>query len=198
MENCVGECFSKNEKALHPLTLEVLINNKDEVLCPSQPRVEILDRYDQVADVMLCTAKKVPEFEEVANYMYTPEIKFVPETFLQLFDIYSFTSAIMWALQNLDKDTPILTILRNLNVAWKLYHSNIKKVSNDIVNCYVIIYDTYLKMGKIQDINLKKKIIKKSLKKFLKETNNWDSSDFNSLEIIKKNIKKYNKKYSKV
>ena len=192
MDNCIGECYQKGEKALHPLTLEVLYNQLDNVYCPSQPNV---DEYKMVNDFVLCTKKNTPQFKEIAKIMYTPEIKLNLESFLYLFNITSFTSAIIWTKINFEQNTPIFTILRNLNVSWKLYHNSIKKITEDMVNCYIEIYERYLKIKKIKDNKLKKKIIKKALQRFLKKTDTWDKLDFNSLDIIKNNIIKYIKKY---
>jgi hypothetical protein len=191
---CIGECYGKDQKALHPLTLEVLINDLDNKYCPSQPNI---DSFKRITEYNLCDSKSAPQFKEIAKIMYTPEITFNSKSFLYLFNINSFTTAILWANIYLDEDKPILTILRNLNVAWKVYHKKVIKINDEIVECYMKIYIRYLNLYNFKDLKLLKKIIKRSLKKFLRETNSWDSLDFNSLNIIKKYIIRYINKYKK-
>ena len=194
MENCIGECFVKGEKALHPITLEVLINNGKEKLCPSQPYVEDFNNEKEIVNAVVCTKKKTPAYQEIEDFMITPEIKFNPDTFLNLYNIYNFYSAIIWAKNNLEQNTPILSILRNLNLSWKLYYKNIKKISDETIDIYILIFDKINKDFLKLKFDSKKKYMTKSLKKFLINTNSWNDIDFNSLLIIKKYLKKYVKK----
>ncbi len=191
---CIGECYGKDQKALHPLTLEVLINDLDNKYCPSQPNI---DSFKRVTEYTQCSNKPTPQFKEIAQIMYTPEITFNSESFLHLFNINSFTTAILWANINIDENKPKLTILRNLNVAWKIYHEKVVNVNDEIIECYMKIYLKYLNINKIRDLKLLKKIIKKSLKTFIKKTDTWNDPDFNSLLLIKKYIQKYINKYTK-
>ena len=124
--------------------------------------------------------------------MYIPEVKFNSKSFLHLYDIVSFETGLNWVFENLEKNISRLTILRILNICWKEYHDSVKKISPEMIKCYSLLFTKY---SLVKKTSIKDKIIKKSLKKFIKKTTNWNSFNFNSLEIINKYINYYiNKK----
>ena len=190
MENkCIGECYQGEKKALHPMTLEVMKNKDGYRKCPSNIYI---DDFTNVRDTIKCNETNAIKYNEIAKYMYIPEVKFNSKSFLHLYDIVSFETGLNWVFENLEKNISRLTILRILNICWKEYHDSVKKISPEMIKCYSLLFTKY---SLVKKTSIKDKIIKKSLKKFIKKTTNWNSFNFNSLEIINKYINYYiNKK----
>lgn len=194
-EKCIGECIEPNKKTLHPITLDIILNDKTASnICPIDPH---LNNMNNNAEEKMCNNDNLLNIEEVKEMILTPKIKFNIKSFLNLYNITSFDAGILWIKINI-KVKEFRTINRILNSLWIAFNDKIKKINSDLIEIYLILND---KLNIHYNLNTNKKIndkiIKKSLKRFLDETTDWSDYNFNPNLEISKSIIKYSIKYSK-
>ena len=192
-QNCIGECIKNDQKSLHPLTLEITQNKISSTVCPSN-----INNYNHHSISIICDKNNEISFEQVNNMLLIPENKANIKSFLELYNITSFNATILWLKLNISEKN-YLTINRILDSTWKIYHDQIKKVNQDLIDIYDQLLDNIIDSKNISDIKKsknRKKIIKKSLKNFIKKNDNWDSFDLDSNKKIGSLILKYFKKYN--
>ena len=194
-EKCIGECVKHDQKSLNPLTLEVNQNIKLNKVCPTN-----LNNYsfNNISNTIICDKNNEISFEQVNNMLLIPENKANIKSFLELYNITSFNATILWLKINISEKN-YLTINRILDCSWKIYHDQIKKVNQDLIDIYDQLLDNIIDGKNLQNLRKSKnikKIIKKSLKKFIKKDDNWNSFDLDSNEKIGSLILKYFKKYN--
>ena len=192
---CIGECIEPSDKTLNPITLEIFKNNKNDKICPSEP---YLGSIKEIEEGTNCNSKNQIEFDKIQNMILSPEISFNLKSFLELYNITSFNAGLLWLKINIDKK-PYFNINRIVNSIWIAFNNQVKKIDNDLINLYHDILKNLLDKEYYQKINnssIKRKIIKKALKRFIKNTNNWNEFDFNPNYEISLLLIKYFKKYN--
>lgn len=195
MQNkCVGECIKPGDKTLNPITLEVTKNETLNNVCAAEPYII----YNKNTESVKCDSKNKIEFNQIQDMILSPEISFNLKSFLELYNITSFNAGLLWLKINID-NKPYFNINRIINSIWIAFNYQVKKIDNDLINLYHDILKNLLDKEYYQKINtspLKKKIIKKALKRFIKNTNKWDSFNFNPNNEITLLLIKYFKKYN--
>lgn len=194
-QKCIGECIEPDQKSLHPLTLEIDHNTMVNKVCSSNLNYYSLNN---ISNTIICDKNNDISFNEINNMLLVPENKANIKSFLELYNITSFNATILWLKINmLEKN--YLTINRILDSSWKIYHDQIKKVNQDLIDIYDQLLDNIIDEKILQDLRKsknRKKIIKKSLKKFIEKNDNWDSFELDSNKKIGSLILKYFKKYN--
>jgi hypothetical protein len=195
MQNkCIGECLGPGDKALHPITLEIAKNDTLNDVCPAEPYII----YNKNTDRINCDSKNKVDFNQIQNMILAPEISFNIKSFLELYNITSFNAGILWLKINLD-NKPFFNINRIINSIWIAFNYQVKKIDSDIINLYHDIIKNLLDKGSYEKLNkskLKKKIIKKALKRFIKNNNDWNDFNFDPNYEISLLLLKYFKKYN--
>ncbi len=197
-EKCIGECIKPNEKTIHPLTLEIMGNLKQDVsICPSEPYIMYSRKgnYTKDRENIICNKNNSIIPNEIDNMIYNPEIRFNVKSFLELYNITSFDAGLLWIKINKNIKS-FQTIYRILDALWNGYYNKIKKISSELIECYKSISERLLEdQPKVYKklINSKNtdKIIKKSIKKILKNNQKWNDFDYDVNNQIKNNIIKY-------
>lgn len=146
-KRCIGPCLGKNEWWTHPITLE-LITNKDQSFCVTEPWFDEKTKRNRMQDeCYLPINKPLIPVQQLELNMIVPTFHFSCEYFLRVYyDIYSFESAVDWVLMN--KDSPILSVLRIMDCAWNTYGNSLDVVSEQLIDVYLMI----IKKNWIKDI----------------------------------------------
>lgn len=194
-EKCIGECIKPDKKTLHPITLDIILNDKTTSnICPIEPSLNNMNNKDEEK---ICNNDDFLNIEEIKQMILIPEIKFNIKSFLNLYNITSFNAGILWIKINI-KLKNFRTINRLLNSIWVAFNDKIKKINSDLIEIYLILSDKLMNYYNLNSsIKVNSKIIKKALKRFLKDTTNWTKFNFNPNLEISQNIIKYSLKYSK-
>jgi sulfur relay (sulfurtransferase) DsrC/TusE family protein len=196
MQNkCIGECIKPGDKTLNPITLEIIRNDKNKKICASEP---YLGSIQEIEEEVICNSTNEKEFNQIQDMILSPEITFNLKSFLGLYNITSFNAGLLWLRINIDNKS-YFNINRIINSIWIAFNYQVKKIDNDLINIYHDILKNLLDKEYYQKINtspIKKKIIKKALKRFIKNTNKWDSFNFNPNNEITLLLIKYFKKYN--
>ncbi len=80
-KQCVGPCYKKNTKVLHPTYLNVITNEND--FCPINRIEKIIDGKKIIYDTDVCNdATNIKESENINSYdLLFPYVDFNPELF---------------------------------------------------------------------------------------------------------------------
>ena len=196
MQNkCIGECIEPGYKTLNPITLEIFRNEKNNNVCNAEPYLLDVNKKEEAT---ICDSNNEKNFNQIQEMILSPEISFNLKSFLELYNITSFNAGLLWLKININ-NKPYFNINRIINSIWIAFNYQVKKIDNDLINLYHDILKNLLDKDYYQKINtspIKKKIIKKALKRFIKNTNKWDSFNFNPNNEITLLLIKYFKKYN--
>jgi len=196
MQNkCIGECIEPGDKTLNPITLEIFKNNKNNNICTSEPYLGSIQEMEEGID---CNKNNEVKFNQIQEMILSPEISFNLKSFLELYNITSFKAGLLWIKINIDNKS-FFNLNRIINSIWIAFNYQVKKIDNELIDMYDTILKNLLNKENFQKINkssFKKKIIKKALKRLIKNTKDWNSFNFDPNHEISLLLLKYFKKYN--
>lgn len=165
---CIGNCVEKDNKFLHPITLQLITNKSKNNKCATKYH---LDNNNKGSFIKNCNKDDKLDNFELINYMALPYINLSIKQIINIYKVNSIDNLIEWVENNIKNNKPFEHINRILNI-WMKDNYNIVKDFNDIFNdLYLKIYNNYWKKNKIKDVKNK---IDKFINKWLKnnkETN---------------------------
>jgi len=147
---CVGPCYKKNTKILHPIYLNVVTNNEKNFFCPIVEKKEIINGKKISTYVDECNEinynKKNINIDSKFELLF-PYIDFNPTIFLNLFyNINNFGEMIEWIYNN--KYLPLDNKERIFNLGLDSFIKNIEMIElidNRVIDfLYELFMDKYL------------------------------------------------------
>ena len=128
---CLGNCVGKNEIFLHPITLTLQKNKRDEPFCPTQLHYKNDKIYfsEKVKSTHLDT-------KDIQTFMALPYLNLNIDQMLSIYKIDSIDSLIKWVKNNIMENKPYKYINRLINI-W------IKSNYNDLLNNNKILSSIY-------------------------------------------------------
>ena len=143
---CVGPCYKKNTKVLHPIYLNVVTNNEANFFCPTIERTQITNGKKYSVYVDECNEINYNKKNVNVNSKFEllfPYIDFNPIIFLNLFyNINNFGDVMDWINNN--KYLPLDNKERVFNLGLDAFIKNIEII--EIIDNRVIdfLYDLFL------------------------------------------------------
>lgn len=125
---CVGPCYKKNTKILHPIYLNVVTNN-DKSFCPISKEIGIKNGKKYIEYVDACNDLNLNKNNTLNSKfeMLFPYIDFKPDIFLNLFyNILTFGDSIEWIINN--NHLPLDTKERIFNISLDAYFNKLELV----------------------------------------------------------------------
>jgi hypothetical protein len=126
-KQCVGPCYKKNTKIIHPMYLDIITDNYNNAFCPVAEWTKVnkesgkLERYQ--IDKCNEPTDHVNSTEHGSYDLLYPYVDFNEEIFLELFyNINKFSDAIQWIDDN--KHVPIESKQRIFDLALDAYGSS--------------------------------------------------------------------------
>ena len=147
---CVGNSINQNEVFLHPVTLELVLNNSSKKICPTELHYVNGKAY---------TAAPIDQTKfsdkDLQSFMSVPYLNLSMEQLLLMYKIDSIDTMIKWLDNNMDK--PLQTVNRVLMVWIRFNFEELKKNNRILINIYKKINNKY-KLNKTIDENTENKI----------------------------------------
>ena len=122
---CIGQCYHKNTKIIHPLTYEDI--TRDYNFCPID--LTINSRNDMIdTDKCMNPTKKI----EISNNIIVPSFKFSSKYFISIYyNIYNLEELLIW-LDNNHRE-PFTTKKRVFNNGMAVYGNNLNMTDHRII-----------------------------------------------------------------
>jgi len=142
---CVGPCYKKNTKILHPIYLNI-VTDKEDFFCPTAERIEIINGKKYPVYVDKCNEMNYNKKNINVNSKFEllfPYIDFNPVIFLNLFyNINNFGDVMNWIYNN--KYLPLDNRERVFNLGLDAFIKNIELI--ELIDNRVIdfLYDIFI------------------------------------------------------
>jgi hypothetical protein len=140
-KQCLGPCYKKNTKILHPTYLNV-VTNKDN-FCPTNRNETTINGKKVIVYTDVCNDVNVKEIDKTNSYdLLFPYVDFNPELFLNIFyNINNFGEVIEWINNN--KYQPIDSKERVLNLGYDSFKEKIDIIEISDNRIIDFIYDLF-------------------------------------------------------
>lgn len=155
---CIGKCIDNNDSFLHPITLTIIKNTKDEQICPTN----IYTEKNKILINRVCLKNENVDKQDISNYMSLPYINLDIKVIINIYKVETIDKLEEWFDNNINKDTSYDSINRILNIWIKLNFDIVKNFHDIFENFYLKINSKFW--------NYKNKNIKKELDKYM---NKW-------------------------
>lgn len=186
-QQCVGPCYKKDTRILHPLYFELITNDKD-TFCPVTKWVR--DGEERILDECY-EIENVNKTDYNTSDLLFPYVNFNTQLFLESFyNIISFSNGIEWLNNNLHLNHK--TLIRNFDLIFETFADSIDIIEfSDIKLTDFLIYIIKVKYINEIFIHLKNYIIINKDEVFLKKNDEKDNDESIKIKtnyIIKKFI----------
>lgn len=193
-KQCVGPCYKKNTKIIHPMYLDIVSETLNEAFCPvaEWTKIDKTTGEIQINHVDVCNEQTYKSTDSInSNYLIShdllyPFVDFNEEIFLKLFyNISKFSDSIQWIEDN--KHTPIKSRQRIFDLALDAFGNkfDIMETSDTRIVDFVLLLIKTLYLNKIV-LELLKYISIDDNKKFIEIKQN-DKKETDETLIIKTN-----------
>ena len=164
--------IGKKKISIHPISLSLIINEKEENIVPSQffiaenKTIQFLQKND----------KKKTISRNLSQNMETPDLSLPLTDILNIYDIDNYDELIQKIKEMIENDSSSNTIDRIINIYTRVFFDELKKNNNTLIKIFKLMYvkmddnkaKTFFKKwfdsNKIDDFNLN---ISKDFKNFL-------------------------------
>jgi hypothetical protein len=164
---CLGNSVKPGERFLHPITLKLLINKTNDILCPT----EFYNKDNNLFQSKIYDSKKDKlSSVDIQKFMTLPYLNLNLESMLSIYNINTIDNLLEWVTDMIKQDKPFIYVNRIINIWIKTNYNNLLNKNNILVDLYKKINDKYWNNNSIDKIN---DIIKKWFK-----NKNYDDFDF--------------------
>jgi hypothetical protein len=154
---CVGNSVDTNEFFLHPITLELILNEGPKKICPTELHYNKGKPYT-VAPIEVVDKSNLSD-RDIQSYMTVPYLNLNIEQMLSIYKIDSIDSMIKWLDDNInDNNKPIETINRILMVWIRLNFDELKDNNRILISIYKKINNKFFTKGTFNEEEISKKI----------------------------------------
>ena len=167
-KQCVGPCYKKNTKIIHPIYLDIITDNYNDAFCPVAEWTRTNNNKVEKYQIDKCDEetykKNKNDFTTTYDLLY-PYVDFNEEIFLELFyNINKFSDAIQWIEDN--KNLPIDSKQRIFDLALDAFGSNLDiietsdtRIVDFIFNLFKIKFFNNVVTALLKYININNKIV---------------------------------------
>ena len=187
---CIGNCIQQNESTLHPITLELITNPKQEKYCPTNYYL----KNDKINKTKLCHKDDHINQNNLIKFMSVPYVYLNPEDLLKFYQINSIDDLKEWFYSNIESK-PFANTNRVINLWIK---ANLDSKDLDLKD-YNNIFDKFFANLLLKENIVNKKYIEKDLHNFIDywiNKKNYDDFNFDLISDFKKFLSKKYGKYT--
>ena len=125
INKCIGNCIGKNETVLHPLSLVMALNQKDNNICPNNEFNNLGDTYNHHCEQN--------NNDLLIKYMVTPYVNINDLKLLTFYNIENIDDLKKWIDENINKKS-FDNVNRIINLFIKSNFNDIKIYNKLLIN----------------------------------------------------------------